>query len=177
MGIDYKTKPISRKKIREYSEFIRKDLGLKDSKILIEDLMNKLFSKYDVTFLIEEDEEFPNGVVCYLDFINEKAFIHIRNSVYENACCNDHKSIGFIIHEICHFYLIKVFEYYPVNDIKYTSGELDNYISVERQAKALCGEFMIPYERFKDKTVEEIINETNSSFSQANYFKNVVCAH
>lgn len=177
MGIDYKTKPISRSKIREFSKIIRKELNFKSLKIPIEDLMNKVSFKYGVTFLIEEDEEFLKGVVCYLNLMDEKVFIHIRNSVYENACCNDHKSIGFIIHEICHFYLIKIFNYYPINGLKYESRKLDNYESMEWQAKALCGELMIPYESFKDKTIEEIVNETNSSFSQACYFKNVVCAH
>ena len=177
MGIDYKTWPLSRKQIRKISKIIRKDLNLKGFKISIEDLMNKVSLKYGVTFLVEEDKEFKSGVVCYFNIINSKAFIHIRNSVYENACCDDHKSIGFIIHEICHFYLIMIFKYYPIEAKQYKSRELINYRSMEWQAKALCGELMIPYESFKDKTIEEIVNETNSSFSQACYFKNVVCAH
>lgn len=37
MGIDYKTKPISRSKIREFSKIIRKDLNFKSLKIPIED--------------------------------------------------------------------------------------------------------------------------------------------
>ncbi len=177
MGIDYKTKPISRKTLREFSKIIRNDLNIKSLKIPIEDLMNKVSSKYDATFLIEEDDEFEEGVACYLNFVNKKASIHIRNSVYENACCGDHKSIGFIIHEICHFYLIKIFRYYPIDSKRYASRVLDNYESMEWQAKALCGEFMIPFEVFKDKTIEEIVRETDSSFSQASYFKDVVCTH
>ncbi len=177
MGIDYKTKPLSREVIREYSKFIRKDLNLKNSKFSIEEVINCVFEKYKVMFLYDEDYEFHDGVCCYLVFINDKAHIHIKNSVYENACEGDHKSIGFIIHEICHFYLIKIFDHSPISDKRYPSRTLANYESTEWQAKALCGELMIPFEKFKNKTIREIMNETSSSYSQASYFKSVVCLY
>lgn len=177
MGVDYKTKPISRKTIREFSKIMRKDLNLKSLKIPIDQLMDCVYLKYNVIFLIEDDNEFSDGVVCYLNFIFGQAYIHIRNSIYESACEGDNKSIGFIYHEICHFYLIKVFKYYPIENKKYQSRTLKNYESMEWQAKALCGELMIPFEEFKDKSIKEIMSETNSSYSQASYFKSVVCLY
>lgn len=47
---------------------------------------------------------------------------------------------------------------------------------MERQAKALCGELMIPYEVFYlNKDIDDISTRTDSSYSQARYFIKVVC--
>lgn len=175
MGIDYETRPVSRKLIRKFSKIIRNDLKIKNNKISIDEIMDKVYLKYGVTFSYEEANEFDDGVVCYLDFEGEEPCVHIRNDVYENASRGDRKSIGFIIHEICHFYLIKIFKYQPVNLVPFPSRFLPNYKSMEWQAKALCGEVMIPFDQFKDKTIEEILEKTSSSYLQASYFKCVVC--
>lgn len=80
---------------------------------------------------------------------------------------------------MCHFVLIFVFgigpkKYISADGIIYTRAvkekSIPAYKSMEWQAKALCGEVMIPYERCKNYSLNEIIEKTQSSTEQAKYF-------
>lgn len=45
--------------------------------------------------------------------------------------------------------------------------------SMEWQAKAMCGELMIPIEECYNMSIEEIMITTNSSYQQSKYFASV----
>lgn len=53
----------------------------------------------------------------------------------------------------------------------FNNNELPAYVSVEWQAKALCGEVMMPYEATKNMSTEEIVNKYGVSKSSAQYRK------
>jgi len=105
--------------------------------------------------------------------------IKIRETVYEKAVNGDRACLGFICHEMCHFILIHMIGACPViySDkigISYTRAfkdkELPRHKSMEWQTMALCGEIMIPYEKCKNYSFEQIVSLTDSSNEQTKYF-------
>lgn len=175
---DYETKPLSRSELRLYASIIRKKLNINTIKIPVIELMDILERDYNVEFIIEEDDSFDDGVMAYTyEDIVGHFVIKIRNSVYESACRGNAKCIGFICHEMCHFFLISWFGCKPIYGRTLENKDIERYKTMEWQAKALCGELMIPFDIFKDKPLKEIIIETNSSLLQANYFLTVVCKY
>ena len=145
---------------------------------VLEDLVIKFA---DVLYYsVEQDETFDSNVMAYLEPQEDGTYcIKIRQSVYVNAINGDGASLGFVCHEMCHFVLIHIFGigpkiYEDFNGIRYARSvkekEILPYESMEWQAKALCGEVMIPYEVCKNCSLEEIIKMTQSSTEQAKYF-------
>ncbi len=177
--IDYETYPISRQDLRTFTKFIRKQLQIKTVKLPVIKLLDYLEQNYNnINYSIERDTDFETNIMAYLDeSIDGTYTIHLRNSVYEAACKGDKMSIGFICHEMCHYFLISWFGYKPIYGRCLGNKEIEKYKSMEWQAKALCGELMIPYELFINSSIEKIMKETDSSYSQARYYKeNVVMA-
>lgn len=124
---------------------------------------------------VNEDEYFEEHVQAYCEPINsdyDECCMHIRESVYNKALKEDGSALGIITHELCHFYLIFVFGIKPDLKYDYESGKetIPAYLSIEWQAKALCGELMIPYEKCKNKTLNQIVYITKTSKMQAKYF-------
>ncbi len=175
--IDYETYPISRQDLRIFTKFIRKELQINTVKLPVIKLLDYLEQHYNnINYSIELDTNFESNIMAYLDeSITGMYTIHLRNSVYEAACKGEKMSIGFICHEMCHCFLISWFKYKPIYGRCLGSKKIEKYRSMEWQAKALCGELMIPYELFIDSSIEAIMKETDSSYSQARYYKeNVV---
>ena len=82
--------------------------------------------------------------------------IVIKDSVYDGAYrCGSGACLGFICHELCHVFLFFI-GFTPIFEISFENNILPAYCSVEWQAKALCGELMIPYEESKGLTSKEI---------------------
>lgn len=177
MMIDYETYPLSREDIRFLSKMIRKKFKIKSTKFPILKILEELESLYGVMLVIEEDDTFDNGVMAELQQDYDKSyFIRIRNSVYEKACRGDKKCLGFICHEMCHFFLIEFFGFTPIFPRTLKNCKIPRYKSMEWQAKALCGELMIPFDIFcSNKDIDNICERTDSSHSQARYFIKVVC--
>lgn len=81
-------------------------------------------------------------------------------------------SIDYICHEICHFFLIEVFGYYPIYNVCLSENrQIPKYRSMEWQAKALCGEVMIDYKKCSNMTISDIMKKTGSSIDQACFYK------
>lgn len=57
----------------------------------------------------------------------------------------------------------------PIYSRSFSKGEIPAYRSVEWQAKALCGEVMIPYEESQGLKKSEIIEKYNVSEAFAKY--------
>ena len=182
--MDYETsRVLNRDKIRDIAELVRKMFNVRTIKFPVMKVLDKLEKKFsdNLYYCVEEDDYFEKGVMSELETEEyENHFcIRIRQSVYDKALQGDGASIGFICHEMCHFILIYVFgigprKYIGVDGISYArcieSRIKPSYKSMEWQCMALCGELMIPYDKCKNFSLDEIINKTNSSKRQAQYF-------
>ena len=181
--MDYETSAIlSRQQIRLISKFFRKFVNVRTTLFPVMKVMDKLEKKFpDVLFFsVEEDDKFHSLVMAFLESQDDGTFcIKIRQSVYNSALVGDRASLCYICHELCHFILIYVFgigpkQYVDIRGVVYARSvkekEIPPYKSMEWQAKALCGEVMIPYEKCKDCSLDEIIELTQSSTEQARYF-------
>lgn len=181
--MDYESRlSLSRIQIREISKFTRRMLKIKTVKFPVLKALEKLIDKFpnNLYYLILSNNDFETNVMAELvQEDNDVYCIKIPEIVYEKAINGDRASLGFICHEICHFILIHIFDAGPVlckgeNGLAYARSfkdeELPRYKSMEWQAMALCGEIMIPYEKCKNYTFNQIVSRTNSSNEQTKYF-------
>ena len=91
--------------------------------------------------------------------------IEIKQSVYEGAYKRNIGAFrGFICHELCHLFLFSI-GFTPIYARSFADGEVPPYRSVEWQAKALCGEVMIPYAETRGMRVKAI--QENYQVSEA----------
>ncbi len=164
--MDYLTKPTSRHDLRKYSKIFRKlfRVPLTGPFPVLEvlDRLNEIppGSRYEIL----EDSEFPPKTMARC-FPNEDGgfTIEIRESVYNGAY---ERQVGayldFINHEICHVFLYNI-GFTPILERSFGNYELPAYRSVEWQAKALCGEVMVPYEESQGMALDEIVNKYHVS--------------
>lgn len=181
--MDYESRiTLGRIQIRNIANFTRKMLKINTIKFPVLKALEKLIDKFpnNLYYQIFSDDEFERNVMAELVPEDEDFYcIRIRETVYEKAVNGDRASLGYICHEMCHFILIHIFNagprmYIDENEIHYARRFGDNALprckSVEWQAKALCGEIMIPYEKCKNYSLKQIVNITKSSNEQASYF-------
>lgn len=120
---------------------------------------------------IVSDDEMPAIIPAECSIEGDGFKIKIRESIYDGAY---EKEIGafrdHILHEICHIFLYKM-GYAPVMNRSFKNGQIKAYCSSEWQAKALCGELMMPYEETENMSVEEIQEKYAVSRTQAEYRK------
>ncbi len=172
---------LGRAKIREISCFLRKMFDIRTVVFPVLKVLDKMENKFpdNLYYSVEEDDHFESGVMAALETNDFEHFcIKIRRSVYDSALIGNGASLGFICHEMCHFVLIFLFGIGPKmcsqNGLVFAkavgSKPEKPYMSMEWQAKALCGEVMIPYERCKNYNIKQIIRRTNSSREQAQFF-------
>lgn len=183
--MDYETsKILKRDDIRKIALYIRKAFKIRTIKFPVMKFLDILEKNYpdNVYVSVEEDELFDFNVMAELKQFDEEHYcIRIRESVYAKALKEDGPSLGYICHEICHFILIYILGIGPkmikengISFYKTISFNNKSYKSMEWQAMALCGELMIPYEKCKNYTYDQIISITKSSKKQALYFINHV---
>lgn len=180
--MDYETSYIlNRVQIRAISQFFRKMFKIKTTLFPVMKVLEALVTRFSsiLYYSVEDDKLFDADVMAYLEPQTDGTYcIKIRQSVYNSAINGDRASLGYICHEMCHFVLIHVFGigpvYVEIDGIRYARSvkekEIPPYKSIEWQAKALCGEVMIPYEVCKNCSLEEIIEMTQSSTEQVKYF-------
>ena len=181
--MDYESRlSLSRIQVREISKFARRMLKIKTVKFPVLKALEKLIDKFpnNLFYRILPDDEFETNVMAELvPEGNDVYCIKIRETVYEKAVNGDRASLGFICHEMCHFILIHIFDagpvmYVNVSGLAYARSfkdkELPRYKSMEWQAMALCGEIMIPYEKCKNYSFNQIVSRTYSSDEQTKYF-------
>lgn len=172
--MDFETQPISREFIRIFANLIRKNYKIKTIRFPVLKFLESIenLTNDEVSYIVEDDKMFDDNVMAYIEFYNdeEKYWIHIRETVYVNAYAGKHADIGFIMHEICHYFMIGILGFKPNEKVCYTTKRIPAYKSAEWQAKALCGELMIPYEKCKNKTPQQIYHITKSSQKQVAFF-------
>lgn len=173
--MDYKTKPISRADIRKLATIFRKafhvPLNGPFPVLLALEQLPDLFSGSNYIIVGDECLDATVPCRCVPNDDNPITFtIEIKESVYNGAYAGgtgayrDH-----ICHELCHLFLFHL-GYRPVVERCYREGELKKYESVEWQAKALCGEVMLPFDETKGyDDPDELAEHYGVSKSQAIY--------
>lgn len=168
--MDYKTYPISRKDLREIAVVLRKVFGCKNKyKFNVVDAFEKVHSLFPniYTEVVEDEElECNNPARCLPDFANNEYLIQVKNSVYEGACAKVGGYRAHILHEICHAVLC-ILGFVPIMDRQFKNNEIKCFESMEWQAKALCGEILMPYEETKNLSINEIVRYCNVSLESA----------
>lgn len=168
--MDYVTKPVTREYLRLLAGGIRKLFEVKQNvRFPVVSALDKLLILFpDVSYSILPDEDMPKKVPAMCQVNDDGIDIQIKNSVYIGA---DERGVGgyrdHIMHEICHVFLYKL-GYTPIMERR-LGDKIESYSSVEWQAKALCGEIMIPYEASRDMTVEQIVEKFGVSQDCAKY--------
>ena len=111
-------------------------------------------SRYEIV----DDSQMPASTMADCKANDDGGYtIEIKDSVYEGAYkYGSGACLGFICHELCHVFLFTI-GYKPVFERSFKNNCLPAYCSVEWQAKALCGEVMIPFEESKGMNFREII--------------------
>ena len=168
--MDYFTKPISRIGIREIADafFDLFDISRQDS-IPVVDLLDPFCKKMgNVTYDIVEDNELDHSVPAVTELDNDGNFtIKIKACVYNGAYYNQTGGYrNHIMHEMCHVFMYKL-GYTPRLERSFSNNTIEAMYSAEWQAKALCGEIMMPYEETKNMSVDEICKRYNVSLLSA----------
>ena len=160
--MDYETKPVSRSDLRKYASILRMVFHVPDTgPFPILELLDKIPDVFEGSnYVIVEDKELSPNTMAQCTPNDTGGFtIEIKQSVYEGAYKHHTGALlGFICHELCHVFLFNI-GYTPIYARRFEEGVLPAYRSVEWQAKALCGEVMIPYEEsrgMKLKAIQEI---------------------
>lgn len=156
--MDYKTKSTSREELRRIARCIRK-LFKCNNKYRFNVLTT--FEKMPVIFpcvtcTVVGDDEIEGDIParCIPDF--EGCYtIEVKSSIYDGAAAGIGGYRAHILHEICHAILCML-GFTPVLDRAFKNKELKPFESMEWQAKALCGEIMMPYEETEGLSVRQI---------------------
>ena len=170
--MDYMTKSTTRVQIREFAIVFRKMFSVPLSgKFPVLESLEKMHDIFPGSYyVILDDDELPVSIPAQCVVSSDGTFeIQIRQSTYQGAY---EKHVGafmdHILHEMCHIFLYKI-GFTPIMERSFENGELDPYMSSEWQAKALCGEIMMPYEETIGLTEEELVKKYGVSPSQAKY--------
>lgn len=162
--MDYITKPISRGELRTIAYWLRKVFKCKNKyRFDVIDAFERIHAIFDnitVEVIDDEDELTFNKDVpaqCSPD-MNGNYHIEVRESIYLGACAGIGGYRAHIVHEISHAILC-MFGYTPLFQRTFKNNTIKKrYTSMEWQAKALCGEILIPYEETKRLSKNKIIS-------------------
>lgn len=156
--MDYKTKPTSREELRGIARFIRKLFKCKNKyRFDVMDAFERIPSVIPaVTCLVVEDDEIEGDIParCVPDFEGHYT-IEVKSSIYDGAAEGIGGYRAHILHEICHAILC-LLGFTPILDRAFKNNELKPFESMEWQAKALCGEILMPYEETEGLYVRQI---------------------
>lgn len=158
--MDYKTKPISRDELRSIAKFIRKKFTCKNKyRFDVIDAFERIHDIFpQITVEVVENDKLSvnNPGRCTPDGFGNY-HIEIKESVYNGAYHNVGAYRDHIMHEISHAILC-ILGFTPIFERSFKDEELKPYESMEWQAKALCGEVLVPYDKIKGLSKEQIIN-------------------
>lgn len=167
--MDYKTKPISRDQLRVIAMAVRQAFGCKNKlRFNVIDAFERASDIFPflVTTVVEDDELPPDiPARCTPDF-NGNYTIEVKNSIYEGAVAGVGGYRGHILHEICHGILCFL-GFTPILERSFHNNELNAFESMEWQAKALCGEILVPYKETAGMSIRQIQNYCKVSYDCA----------
>lgn len=164
--MDYITQPVSRVSLRRMAPYFREIFGVKETGAFpVLEALEKVNDIFEgSTFEIVPDSHLPSTTPAQCSLNSEGGYtIEIKESVYKGAYEKKVGAyLGFICHEICHLFLFKI-GYKPIHERSYADNKIPAYKSVEWQAKALCGEVMMPYDETKGMNKNQIIDNYHVS--------------
>ena len=167
--MDYKTKGISRRKIRAIAKAIRRLFSCNNKyyfdvikafetlPILFPEVTTKIIGNNDISEI--KDVDIPGA--CIPDFKGHYSIL-IREWVYNAACNQQGGCRCHIAHEMSHFFLFRL-GYTPNVERAFANNTLNRYESAEWQAKALAGETLVPYENTINMKIDSIMHRCNVS--------------
>lgn len=168
--MDYKTYPIKRKDLREIAAVLRRVFSCKNKyKFNVVDSFERAHLIFPNIYTeVVEDEELDSNIParCLPDFANNEYLIQVKNSVCEGACADVGGYRAHILHEICHAILC-ILGFVPIMDRQLKNNEIRCFESMEWQAKALCGEILMPYEETQNLSINEIVRYCKVSIESA----------
>ncbi|MBE6099925.1 MAG: ImmA/IrrE family metallo-endopeptidase [Anaerovibrio sp.] len=170
--MDYITKPTSRATLRKMAPIFRKVFNVKNKGAF--PVLKVLEELPDVfpgcNYEVVPDNKLPANTMaqCYHNENPTGYTIEIKESVYRRAYNMVGADLGFICHELCHIFLFKL-GFTPIHERSFEDSKLPAYCSVEWQAKALCGEVMIPREESKEMCASEIVEYYHVSWAFAKH--------
>lgn len=176
--MDYKTKPTSREELRNIARFVRELFKCKNKyRFDVMDAFERTPSVIPaVTCLVVEDYEIEGDVParCIPDFEGHYT-IEVKSSIYDGATEGIGGYRAHILHEICHAVLC-LLGFTPILDRAFKNNELKPFESMEWQAKALCGEILMPYEETEGLSVGQIqhlcqVSRESAELRYNNYHK------
>lgn len=164
--MDYITKPASRDLLRRMAPYFREIFGVKlTGAFPVLEALEKVPEIFEgSTFEIVPDNQLPSTTPAQCTLTSEGGYlIEIKESVYKGAHeKNVGAYLGFICHEICHLFLFEI-GYQPIHERSFANNKIPAYKSVEWQAKALCGEVMMPYNETEGLNENQIISRYHVS--------------
>ncbi len=170
--MDYETKPVSRHDLRKFAPEFRMMFHVPlTGPLPVMQLLDKFADVFPGSnYQIVEDSDLPPLTMALCEINDDGGYtIEIKESVYTGACgtsCGPNP--GFICHEICHAFLLSK-GYTPLRPIEHSGVKIPAYCSMEWQAKALCGEVMIPYEESIGMSEETLVATYHVSWAFAEY--------
>lgn len=174
--MDYKTKPTSRIKLRKLAKIFRQLFHIPlHGAFPVLSILERVPDIFEgTTISVVEDNQLPPNIPARCIQDGDGNFcIEIAEYVYNGAYKNQTGAyLGFICHEICHIFLYKI-GFTPVLERNFANNKLPAYCSVEWQAKALCGEIMMPYEETKGMSTVDLMRNYHVSRSFAIYRQNL----
>lgn len=164
--MDYMTKPTNRQNLRVYSKYFRDLFDVPHTGAFpVLAALDKIPQVFEGShYEIVEDDKFPPKTMARCMANDDGGFtIEIKDSVYNGAYHdNTGAFLGFICHEMCHVFLFYI-GFTPIFERSFANNKLPAYCSVEWQAKALCGEVMIPYDESKGMDVLAMVDKYHVS--------------
>lgn len=174
--MDYPTKPITRAELREIAAALRSIFMVPiDEPFPVLEVLDRMpLYLPGTSFEIVEDYELGENVPAQCALKSDGTYtISIKETVYEGAYqYHTGGYLNHILHEICHRLLFHL-GYTPITQRSFSNKSIPAYCSVEWQAKALCGELMVPHEAAKILSVAEICKRYQTSYDAADYQKKV----
>ncbi len=171
--MDYKTRPASRELLRQLASVFRELFGVgKGGRFPVMEALEKFPEVFaDSYFRIVDEDELPVTVAAQCNALSGGGFeILIKQSVYDGA----YRGVGayrdHIVHELCHAFLYSI-GFTPAMDMSYSKDDYPRFCSSEWQAKALCGEVMMPYEETESLSKKKIEEYYGVSKTQAKFRK------
>lgn len=166
--------PCSRLDLRMLAQEFRRKINLKGpflDIIGLLDLLPSLFPGKNITYDVIDDITWDRYLNknAHASYNLEKKVIYIRESIFERACQGKGRDRFTIAHEIAHAMLL---EKAKINFNRSSSNKIPSYKDPEWQANCLAGELLIPYERCKNMSVDEIVKNCGVSYQAARYQKN-----
>lgn len=170
--MDYETKPTCRKDIRKIASIMRAVFEVcPTGRFPVLEILDKIPDVFrGSNYVIVDDHELPSKIMAQCTPNDAGGFtIEIKKTVYMGAYEKHIGAfLGFICHEICHLFLFYI-GFTPIYARSFEEGTIPAYRSVEWQAKALCGEVMIPFDESRGMTAKELQQTYQVSESFAKY--------